>query len=542
MRLLILSCLALSLSTTHAFAQAVFVRVLDNKARVRVGTLVNETKDQIEIHELSNDTDVSIPKSEVKKIEKGDDVAIAAIGIPKVAAVRVTELAGRTNATGKVARVTQNVIYITLGEKSGIGVKQKLNVYRNQGEIRDPDTNKLLGVERSKVGVIEITEVNQDLSKAKMVSELEVTLKSGDEVEEARTKLKVAVLPFRTESGRQDETGSAMAEEITTALARSDVQVFERSLIDKVLVEQVVQNTVLFEAEPTQRIGHLLGASAVLTGKVVSKDKDDLVYVRLIDVETGRILFAASGSVKRSSSSTSSSSKGSSSSSSGGGTSTASKSPSKKADDDDGDSSSSSNTNSRPSDGKWIDLGGRNKFPALLQGSKEVQSEKKGLTIRRRNYVLTKKGDYLTQDFRFEIVFTLPEGNANDIMYIGLGEADRNTAYNEPKNSVYMTIQPPNMENGRVNVSNKTGGGVSDIGKVSHVGTHRAIIEKIGDVVTFMVDVDNDGESDDDIEHTIPDIKAFGPYLHKKNTYLFFGGGGVYQKLRLGPPEKSDNE
>ena len=51
--------------------------------------------------------------------------------------------------------------------------------------------------------------------------------------------------------------------------------------------------------------------------------------------------------------------------------------------------------------------------------------------------------------------------------------------------------------------------------------------------MTIAIDVDNDGKSDDDIERSFPDIKALGPFLNKKNTYLFFGGGGTFSKFRI---------
>lgn len=188
----------------------------------------------------------------------------------------------------------------------------------------------------------------------------------------------------------------------------------------------------------------------------------------------------------------------------------------------------------------WIQLGGRHKFPAFFQSNPAILSEKTGLSIKRRNYVLSRKGDFLSKDFKFEIVFTLKDGDANDIAFVGMGEADRNSAYNEPKNSVYLGIHPPTVEQGRVSLSNRTGGGGTTLGNISRPGTHRAIIEKIGDAVTFSIDVDNDGPSDDDLENAVPDIKEFGTYLHKKNTFLFFGGGGVYHRLRLSAPGSSD--
>lgn len=191
---------------------------------------------------------------------------------------------------------------------------------------------------------------------------------------------------------------------------------------------------------------------------------------------------------------------------------------------------------------EWVLLGGRNKFPATFQPNQQAVSNKAGLSMNGRHYLLTRKGDYLSRDFKFELVFTMKEDTGNGIMFLGLGEADRNSAYNEPKNSVFLRIHPPNVDNGSISITNHTGGGVAGLGKVTRAGTHRATIEKVGDTVTFAIDVDNDGPSDDDLENTIPDIKAFGTFLHNKNTFVFFGGGGTYQKLRFSTPNTTGEE
>lgn len=188
----------------------------------------------------------------------------------------------------------------------------------------------------------------------------------------------------------------------------------------------------------------------------------------------------------------------------------------------------------------WVELAGKSKFPALFQPNKAVSTNKNGMTVSGRNYVLSKKGDYLSKDFKFEIIYTLNGGSTKEIMFVGIGEADRNTAYNEPKNSVFLKIHPPNVDGGSVVLANAAASGLGGVGAISKDGTHRLTIEKSGEVVTFAIDVDNDGESDDDIEKIIPDIKAVGPFLHNKNTYLFFGGGGTFNRLRISAPDKSE--
>jgi len=184
--------------------------------------------------------------------------------------------------------------------------------------------------------------------------------------------------------------------------------------------------------------------------------------------------------------------------------------------------------------GEWVELGGKNPYPDFFQTQDQVVSEKDGWSLKEgRHYVMTKKGDYLSKDFTLELVYTLNKADAKGIVYVGFGEADRNTVYHEPKSSVYMAIHPPNVDQGSIRLCNTPASTLHGMGKISKEGTHRVIIEKKGDVLTVAIDVDNDGKSDDDIEKTFPDIKTLAPFLHKKNTYLFFGGGGKFTKVRI---------
>src|SRR5262249_13614687 len=146
--------------------------------------------------------------------------------------------------------------------------------------------------------------------------------------------------------------------------------------------------------------------------------------------------------------------------------------------------------------------------------------------------VLSRKGDFLNKDFRFEIVFTIKKGDK--ITFVGIGEADPNSTYREPKNSVYLRFHPPDMGGGEVDLSNAPSQNLVQIGKVTRYGTHRVMIEKKGEALTFTIDPDNDGPSDDDIQKTIPSLKEVGPFLNSKNTFIFFGAGGTtFKQLRL---------
>ena len=103
----------------------------------------------------------------------------------------------------------------------------------------------------------------------------------------------VVVLPLCNASGQQTVEGRQFAENVTTELVRNDVRVVERTLLDKVLGELTLQNSRGFDSTTAQRIGKQLGGFVVLTGTIVKRRKGYVAQLRLIKVETGEILFAA---------------------------------------------------------------------------------------------------------------------------------------------------------------------------------------------------------------------------------------------------------
>lgn len=181
--------------------------------------------------------------------------------------------------------------------------------------------------------------------------------------------------------------------------------------------------------------------------------------------------------------------------------------------------------------GRTLPLGGKNRLPSYLLPSDAAVAIEDGLRFNSRKYILTKTGDYLNKDFRFELVFSV-RASGDALIFIGMGAANHNTAYSEPGTSVYLRIHPPNIADGGIGLANVPVRGVG-FGYIRRAGTHRAIIEKRGNRVSFAVDVDNDGPSADDCEKVIPDIKAFAPFLTDKNTHLFFGGGATFKRIGL---------
>jgi hypothetical protein len=186
--------------------------------------------------------------------------------------------------------------------------------------------------------------------------------------------------------------------------------------------------------------------------------------------------------------------------------------------------------------GGFIALGGRAgeaTYPWILAPSTQAYYRPEGLRLNDASFVTTKEAAFLAKDFVFEVVFDfLPAGD--NMALIGLGLPTRDPARPGLHNVVSMRILPPYSGSGGVRITSDPGGdGGFALGHVRSPGPHRAILEKDGRAVTFRIDVDNDGPSPEDLELTLHDIKGIGPFLHEKNTHLFFGNAGTYKAVRL---------
>jgi hypothetical protein len=110
----------------------------------------------------------------------------------------------------------------------------------------------------------------------------------------------MAVMLFDDAAGVQG-TGSRVAGIVTTLMLDLDVHIVERAKLDEVLHEQVIQLTHADDAN-VLKVGKLLGARAIIVGEVQQwerRERERLhsvsLALRLIDVETGALLFNGEG-------------------------------------------------------------------------------------------------------------------------------------------------------------------------------------------------------------------------------------------------------
>lgn len=499
---------------------SILVRVQAKNGGPYVGELISDGADSIEVFDLVLNKSVTIPKTSVIRTENPIDLdaAVRYAGYAAVMSRKISVLASKPTPKGKIARVSPQVVYLTLGAPTGIRVGQKVSVFRGEGDIVDPDTGKVLASERPKIAELEVTEVNESVSKAKLIGDLEVKLEIGDEVELTADRLVVAVCPLSNDDGSSNPAGASMAEELTTALVQRKVSVVERSALDMVLTELIAQNTVLFDEASAQKIGKLTGARMVLTGKIVRERSTSRAHMRLIDVETGEILLAISAPVKTSSRTSSGSSRSSAENSSG--------------------SSRGSSSKYQLPEG-FDSLGKSRSLPRYLATNAPLARVENGAvrfqgTERRDEYadilIVTKDRDLIQHDFSFEALITF--GPDDGIVQIGFGSGQREGSANRRENSVMVRFHPPHFGNGEVQVEASKKPNVL-LGKVTQPGVHRVQFLKEGDSLSIIIDPENDGPSDDDMETVIPDIKEYLPGINSKNSLIFIGGSGTYVGTRF---------
>ena len=122
------------LASRSSAEEAMLARVSTRQAVVWVGELVSEDAKQVSLFDFKSNQNVTVSKTDVLRVEKPislDDAARYA-GLPAVMGHKVSQLATRDKTVGKVAKVTTQVVYLTLGSASGLSVGQKLTVYRKR--------------------------------------------------------------------------------------------------------------------------------------------------------------------------------------------------------------------------------------------------------------------------------------------------------------------------------------------------------------------------------------------------------------------------
>jgi len=114
---------------------------------------------------------------------------------------------------------------------------------------------------------------------------------------------KLAVVEFPDLNGYQSALGQFIAEELITQLSvgtnAGQYDVVERRQLARVLQEQELTESSLFDAQSISKIGKILGIEAIVTGSVADLGTDVKINARVISIETAKIFAAASTKIPK---------------------------------------------------------------------------------------------------------------------------------------------------------------------------------------------------------------------------------------------------
>lgn len=283
----------LSIHSVCAQNESTITKIITINKKVIIGQITNEVDNNIVLLDLNTSKETTIKRDDIRSYDQIEENEILNyIEVPKLLAWHITRLIPRDMPIYHIAKLDLGVIYITSGIESGITSGQEMRVYRSQSEIIDPISNKVIGAERRFVAKLAITEVFSTFAKAKVCGDLEPDLKVGDFVEPIQSINSLAILPFVNNVNEQICDGDRFADRLITSLSEYNMTVIERARLYKVINELMIQNTAIFDIDRVQRIGKQLGARAIVVGVITSKKPSYTVSARLVEVETGKILFS----------------------------------------------------------------------------------------------------------------------------------------------------------------------------------------------------------------------------------------------------------
>lgn len=277
--------------------QPEFVRIITQNNTTLVGELVKDNERQIEYVDYDAGETKVVAKSFTRSVQKqiSESEVIRRVGLPKYVARRIQRVLPTKPASGKIASIDGSLLFVTLGKEQGIVPGQVLEVLREDGEIRDPDTGAVLGKKRRKLADLEVISIEDRFCKARLSGESEAKLLEGDIIEQRIKSNAIAVLPFWGADETVTPGGRTASENLTDELTKLRTLVVANARVRQALQELQGSQASIADLSVARRTGKTAGAAAVLIGTVSGGANPAILSLRLVKVESGEILFAVTG-------------------------------------------------------------------------------------------------------------------------------------------------------------------------------------------------------------------------------------------------------
>jgi TolB-like protein len=206
---------------------------------------------------------------------------------------KVSELADKLAfaVEGYVVGVTDEIVYINLGQASGIVEGILFEVVRLDKEHPFKMGEKIIGYPETEVGQIEITGVRKEMSLAKITNKV-MPIQEGDKVyQEMKKVTRIAITEF-TYGDEFNDFSRNVQDILYTNLIQRGMTVVEREKMEQVLNELGKSFSGMIDSSTAAEIGKMLGVEAIVVGTVADMGNSVDLRARLVDVEKGAAITA----------------------------------------------------------------------------------------------------------------------------------------------------------------------------------------------------------------------------------------------------------
>ena len=217
-------------------------------------------------------------------------LSASALGLTDAVEQLVGELL--TASEGTVVQVGETgMIFVEFDRRGGVSAGSTVELIRQGEPIRAG--NQIIGYQESSIGMAEIINLTRNRALARVVGGAVTAPLPGDKVYAERgSGERTVVAPLSYRQG-VTEFSLALQERLVTTLVRRGLPVVERSQLERILQEQQLSYSGLFDIGSAQEVGRLLGAELMLLGTINDQGNTITLNTRLVDLGTASIVAAS---------------------------------------------------------------------------------------------------------------------------------------------------------------------------------------------------------------------------------------------------------
>ena len=200
------------------------------------------------------------------------------------------------NLRGAVVAVRGVDLYLSLGEKDEVVKGVKLNVYREGASFRHPTTGVVLGKLEEEIGEIEVVEVREKFSIARLVRLApggRLSPRVKDTVRMSASKIRLAILPFVNQT-KEAVSMETLTRELGRQLLRSGrFDVYDVDRLQVWLLETGVATDEILKGENPVRLRNQVRSDMALENELREIRGKKILSTRLLSLTTKEELFKA---------------------------------------------------------------------------------------------------------------------------------------------------------------------------------------------------------------------------------------------------------